>query len=422
MGSLAEMIEFLEAADRDLGLFYGKLEEVQRHFDSNVNNVIAVREAEIGFLQDAFLAGPGQFPESFRREFDEQSRAQAVLFDAQLDGLRLKRDEKARLLSELESRRNEHAKTVRQHSTGLDEREEDLKRRVAELETDISAYNARIQEMSSGLGFMLNLFKMKRIERQKMDLLAQRDKIVPEIEAVRAGWQEKATEFAAREAALHDEWNILRVETAFVSEKYAHLLKDREVLIRKSAFLAAAGKLSGDSCRLMPEQPPVESVSCRRCRIKNRTQRFFCLYCGERFAADRPDVAGSLVELGELNQVHASLEEGIRECAAFLGLLKGLRDGLAAFKKSVESVKQSQDKYSALSKLKIEVPPACRDYTRQLAELGPRVDVEYMYLHPREFAAHYRKLGEGLLAPARIEGFFKQMGDELNRTTKEQWG
>jgi len=421
MGSLAEMIEFLDATERDLQFFYGKLEEIQLHFDGNVRNVIMIREDEVGFLQDAFLAEPAQFPEAFRQEFESQLQVQAALFDTQLDGLRARRDEKARQLSELETRRDKHARTVRERHTALDRQEEDLKRRVAELEAKIADYNARIQEMSSGLGFMLNLFRMKQIEKQKVELLGERDRIVPEIEALRTQWQERAQEYAGEEAELLDQWNTLRVETSLVAEKYAHLLRDRAVLIRKSAFLAAAGMLSGDSCHLLADQPAV-SGNCRRCKIRNKTQLFFCAYCGERFAENRPDVAGSLVELGELNQVQAALEEGIRESAAFLGLLKGLRDGVTAFGKSVASVKQSQDTYSALSKLKIEVPPACREYARQIAELGPRVDVEYMYLHPREFAAIYRKMSEGLFTPERIEGFFKTMGDELNRTTKEQWG
>ena len=50
---------------------------------------------------------------------------------------------------------------------------------------------------------------------------------------------------------------------------------------------------------------------------------------------------------------------------------------LMSFIKSVNSVKDSQDKYSTLPALKIDVPEFSEEFSANIKKLNPKVDVDF---------------------------------------------
>ena len=130
---------------------------------------------------------------------------------------------------------------------------------------------------------------------------------------------------------------------------------------------------------------------------------------------------GSLVEIGELNGVHKSLREGMVDSVSFLALVKGINLGVNEFIKSVDSVKDSQDTYSALPNLKIDVPEFSKIFASQISELKPQIEVKEEEVHPEKYKKIFDEYSENVFTEKNIESFFSKMGDELNATTEEQW-
>jgi hypothetical protein len=91
------------------------------------------------------------------------------------------------------------------------------------------------------------------------------------------------------------------------------------------------------------------------------------------------------------------------------------------FLKSVKDVKKTEDTYSELPTLKIDVPEISMKFTGHLKELEKKLEIDFSGIHPAEFASKMFKETETLFTIKNIETYFTAMGDELNKRTKEQW-
>jgi len=421
MGTLADMIRFLNQTEKSLTSMIEKLEKLQEHFNNNYSRVKLVRETETEFLQSEFFRDPGHFAEELRGVFAAQVEEQTRIFDENLRHLEETWRELTKKQHDADERRVNLMQKIRQNNQRLDNREERLKARVQELEAGIGRFNAQINELNTGFGMVINLFKMRKIQRTKVELLQQRDQLVEEIEDVRQQWQEKVAQHAEEETAAQEAWNTARVDLAVAEEKVNNLKENRAELIRKAAFVRLLDQLAGGEKYLQGEIRETPFEQCPHCKSANAGNRFFCRFCGERVAPDRQDIGGSLLEVAELNAVYTDYQQGITGAVSFLALMKGLRQGTETFKKSVATTKESQDKYSALSELRIDIPPVSAEFARRLTELDQRIEVRHLNLHPAEFARSVHEATAGFLTDGEIEKFFTAMGDELNRRTKEQW-
>lgn len=421
MGTLADMVRFLNQTEKCLNSIIEKLEKLQEHFNNNYSRVNQVRENETEFLQAEFFRQPGQFAEELGAVFEAEVVAQAQVFDDSLRRLEEIRRELAKKQLTANEQRVNLIQKIRRNNQRLDNREERLKERVRELEAGIVLFNQQIDELNTGFGMVIHLFKMRKIQKNKTELLQQRDELVEEIEDVRQQWQEKVAQYAEEETAAQEAWNTAQVDLAVAEEKVANLKENRDELIRKAAFVRLLEQLKGGERYLQGEIREAPFSHCPQCKSTNDGNHFFCRFCGERVALDRKDVGGSLLEVAELNAVYTDYRQGITGAVSFLALMKGLRQGVETFKKSVSTTKESQDKYSALSELRIDVPAFSADFARRITELDQRIEVRRLNLHPAEFARSVNEATAGFLTHGEIEKFFTTMGDELNRRTKEQW-
>ncbi|MBN2078729.1 MAG: hypothetical protein JW838_07165 [Spirochaetes bacterium] len=420
MGNLKGMLDFLKDTRKHLNEIEEKLEKIQAYFNDNFANVNEIRRSELEFLQEGFFRDPKAFPEEISALFRAAVKEETAAFDAHLADLDKKRDELNRAFAEIDGERLAYFTRVKGKNIGLDKKEERLKGKVLELEEEIGTYNGTIDELNTGLGFITNFFRMRKIQRKKDELLEKRDGIIVEIEDIRSKWKEATKKFGLEESGIVVKWNRTQTELSMTEEKIASLTERREELIKKAAFVTALNKLTGSEefiAKAVKAEPPDR---CPRCKSDNRSNRFFCYYCGARFADDRPDVTGSLVEVGELNGVHGSLQEGIAGSVSILALMRGIATGVSEFTKSVESVKSSEDRYP-LPKLKIDVPAFSREFAEKIASMTEKVDVKFVNLHPMEFTKPLSEHTEKSFTNDGIERFFTAMGEELNKTTKAQW-
>ena len=90
MGSLKNMIAFLEDTAETLVSITEKLEKIQSHFNKNFNNVAKIRSDEIEFLQEEFFKDKNLFPDEVNKLFNEGLKSQADIFADRLKELKSK--------------------------------------------------------------------------------------------------------------------------------------------------------------------------------------------------------------------------------------------------------------------------------------------------------------------------------------------
>lgn len=421
MGTLMDTIRFIEHCRGTTDAVETKLDAVQRVFNRNFTNVRTVRTSEIEFLQDEFFSRSGEFPEQIRSIYKQKLAEEKGKFIRNYNELSRRQAELEQKRNSLDAQRREHIEKLTSSNTSLDAKEEKLKKRIAELDGEITEYNGKIKELSGGFGFLVNLGKMKTMEKHKKAILEKRDELIAEIEDVRERWQEKEREIGGEDSKTRDEWNNLQTDYALLTEKLETLRENRNDIVKKAAFSSALQELAGDEEFLRTPMDAAPPPACTKCKSKNKKNLFFCNFCGEPFSENRPDILGSLLETGELNRVYEALSSGIGETVSMIALFRGFGKGLDTFLDSVKKVKHSEDTYPQLRKLIIAVPGYCFEFAKQLEEIESNINPEYHTLHPHTFAEHLKESLEQVLTEKNIETFFTEMGKELNRTTKEQW-
>ncbi len=421
MGTLKDMLNFLEETRVQIRVIHDRLDELQKYFNDNFINVNKIRNSEIKFLQKSFFEDSTQFPHEisdfYRKEISEQQKKYA----ANIQKLKSGQGQLKAKFKKIDSMRINYFKLKKEANGKLDKKEENLKKRVVGFEYKIRDFNKNIDELNSGFGFFINLFKMRKIQARKDALIEERDELVDKIEEIRNKWLKENKDFILQEDELLNSWNDIQVDYALISDKLENLENNREGIIQKAAFMGALDNLKGDERYIIEKIKIKQYNECPRCKSANTDNTFFCDFCGERFSDDRPDIMGSLIEAGELNEVFDKLQNGMKESVSLLALMKGVKNGIETFKESVAKVKASQDKYASLPALKIDVPKYSQDFAENIIKIKESLDVKYLNLHPQEFALSIKKQTEKVLDAAQIEGFFTRMGDELNRTTKGQW-
>ncbi len=421
MGSLTGMITFLKKTSENLESIIEKLDKIQNFFNSNFSNVNMIRNAEYEFLQDEFFANKKNFPSEIIKMYEKQLKKQEPEFDKNFSKLSNEKSEVDKEMNKANSERSALLTKKSKKNKRLDRREERIKQEIIKLNKAIAEYNRKIDELNSGFGIIINIFQMRKIQKTKDDLLEKRDDLVDEIEEIRGKWLESVEKFSEQEKNILNKWNDIKIKQSLISEKIETLKQNRDDIIKKAAFAAALNELKGDEPFLIVENENRIPGKCPRCKSANRDNKYFCFYCGERFSKDRKDITGSLAEVGELNEVHSSLLSGIKQSVSFLALIQGISEGVGKFTKSIQSVKETQDRYSALSRLNINVPSFSMKFSENIKILNSKIDVKFYNLHPLEFSNSFKKYEEKVFTGSHIENFFKKMGNELNKTTREQW-
>lgn len=421
MSTLKNMIEFLEETAGSMDSINSKLEKIQAHFNSNFNNVVKVRSAEIEFLQDEYFKDQSQFPPEVTELYSISLETQKKLFQENLQDLKKKSADMNKTLNDINKTRITYMERLKKSNIALDKKEEALKEKIAILEKEIDNYNRKIDEMNTGFGFIINFLTMRKKDKLKKELIDKRDEYIGQIEDIRSRWIKAEKDIGKEDSKIQEQWNYLQAEYSILTEKIINLENNRDELIRKGAFTEALSTLTGSEKFLALKEKIIKHESCSRCGSANKKNLFFCDYCGEHFSENRPDIAGSLIETGELNIIFTSLMEGVKQCVSHIALMRGIKGGLDKFIKSIKEVKATQDRYSQLPTLKIEVPEFSREFAENLKKIDENIEVKLHNIHPLHFAGELEKSTASALAGTEIEKFFNLMGTELNKRTKEQW-
>ncbi len=414
MSRLKDFRDYLDERLDVLARCEKKLCTLQEKYESFYAEVGQVRETELGQLREHIAADRSQLPEDFNQALDTAWAEAEITLDTKLKELKerhqelLERAEGAREKSQSEEQK------VHSRNVNLDREEEKLKARSAKLLDEIAQHNARIRELGRGFGFFKNLFAMRKLATAKTELLQNQDDLAARIDKLRGRWQRAEGQHTDKERGLQATWVELRTNASALQTKIEHLDARRARTLERSALevvlharqpeLAAAGK----------NDPP-----CPRCERPNPSSNFFCATCAQRLQPDRPDFAGSLEEIAELNRHFELFGEGMQACQEIIGLVRGLQSGLRSFGESVDDMITTERKHP-VAKMQIEVPDHSVNYGKQFDALDAAV-TPGQSLHPKAFAAGVDRLTGKVFTEDQIKSFFETMGEELSRQADRQW-
>jgi len=412
MGTLVGFKKYLSDRWEELDGVENRLLRLQENYENHLEEIRKVREAELEELMDIVLADRSALPEDFNRDLDQASVEAETLFDEKVRKLE---EEKAAALEEAETFRQESLKAVRNlraKNHRLDREEEELKERSALLLEKISAYNEKIRELGHGFGFFSNLFKMKEIADQRDLLEKENSELAARIELLRSRWKEALEKHSSAEEERREAWKKAEERAMSIAAKLEALETRRSRMIARSALERVLEKLK-------PEHRGGKGPACPRCGTNNDPANHFCWACAFRLQENDPGFEGSLEEMAELNDHFTRFRRGVQACRGIIALVRGLKSGLEALKKSVSEMLDSQSSYS-LGTLEIDVPPAALQFSENFTQLAGMV-AEHQGLHPQVFADRIEVLIRDRLDEDSIRAYYETMGEELSRQATAQW-
>ncbi len=416
MGRLSNFHEYLEDRLATIRDVEGRLLALQSKYETYYQEVSRVREAELGQLSSYIAAGGTSLPADLASALERARSEVERELEQKLGALQAER-KKAAAEAEAarkDSQRGEEA--VHARNVDLDRREEALKARSARLLKDIGEYNRRIREMGTGFGFFSNFFRMRGLQRERRRLDAEQAELLAQMDGLRAQWVVREKEHGEKEAALRASWARAAAQAAALAAKIEALRESRPRMIFRSTVERVLYRFAPpERASPGPNDPP-----CPRCRSKAAPGSFFCPICAARLGKDRPDLAGSVSEMAELNVHFERFSEGMKACQQVIALVRGIASGLSAFIKSVDGVKDSEERYP-LPKLEIDVPAASVEFGKSFDAFRSVVSDD-LSLHPRAFAARIEEAVGKVFTEPRIKAYFETMGEELSRQAKAQWG
>ncbi len=412
MGNLQSFAQYIASCHDVVSATEARLLDLQSRYEAFYQEVSSVREQELAQLAWEISRRRGALPEGLDAALSRAKEQAERDLDARLAELKKAHDELAASAEQARKTSADLEAEARQRNVDLDAKEEALKARNEQLLQGIAAYNARIREMGSGFGFLLNLPRMRALQAKRKRLDDEHENVAARIDRVRAEWARREQSYCTRQDELRQEWTDLRTKATAVQAKIDHLLATRATVVVRTALERVLFELFPSA----PQQG--DNLRCPRCGFGNPTSNRFCQYCALRLQADRPDLEGSLPEIAELNYHFKRFSEGMRACQELIALVRGLRCGLEAFAKSIDSMLGNENRYP-LPKLRIDVPQVCADYSRNFDVL--RNAVEERAAHPTELARMAEQASQQL-SQKNLQGYFERMGQELSAQASSQWG
>lgn len=413
MGRLKDLEAYLHDRRRLVEDLESRLCALQGKYESFFAEVARARNSELEQLIGHATGEQAVLPEWFTTELlAEQEQVEAEL-DGQIARLREARADLTGRAEALRLASAEAEADVRRRNLALDREEEDLKARSVELLGRIDDYNGRIRGLGSGFGFFAHLFQMRRLQRERLALDREQADVAARVEALRGQWARASAAHADAERERSRRWAELETEAAAAAAKLEALEATRAQMVTRSAVERVLDR------RRTRFEAAADGAPCPRCGVANPERAHFCHTCAQRLTADRPDLAGSLEEVAELNHHFRRFQDGMRACQEIIGLVRGIGSGIAALGESVDDMLASEKKYP-LPKLQIDLPPEARSWGENLERFRDVVARD-LSLHPQDFAASVTQVTAGVFTADAIQGYFEAIGEEMSRQAGVQW-
>jgi hypothetical protein len=414
MGGLIEFQDFVVGRRKVLKQVEERLCGIQEHYETFFGEVSRVKEEELDQLEALVQQRRADLPGWLASGLQSHQPEVVRRFEARLAVLAKELKAHRDRAEELRLESLEHEGRVKAANTTLDTREERLKEQNEDLLARIEQHNATIKEMSGGFGFFANVFAMRKLREQRLELDAEQETAASSIEAMRNTWARTDARYADAEKQREAEWLAARNAAAEAQTRMQWLADSRDRIVYRSTLARAVEAVPDKRPRSGKDDP-----ACPRCEYCNPRAAHLCEVCGTRLQDDRTDLEGSLAEIGEALEIHVTFSRGMEACQQIIGLVRGLISGHEAFGESVQDMLDTQTRYP-VGTLEIDVPQESKKYGRFFEQIRDGLPTD-RHLHPVGFAQRVDALLEGKLTEEAIQVYFETMGEELSRQADAQW-
>ena len=303
---------------------------------------------------------------------------------------------------------------LHKQNVDLDAQEENLKARNEQLLRAIAEYNGRIRVMGSGFGFFVNFFGMRALQAEKRERIDQEQaNLAARIDGLRSQWAARDTEHARQQKELREKWTDLSTRASGLQAAIDHLQQTRSSVVSRSSLERV---LFERFLRWTPTRPKGRS----RAPVPGRQRPDPVVLPRVRPAREaRPNRSRREHRRDRRGQSPPpALLRGHAWLSGLIGLLVGVRSGLEAFARSVQSMIENEGKYP-LPKLAIDVPKECLAFEQRFEALTAMVQTRAN--HPLELARQARNV-VAALDQNNLQRYFERMGQGLSKQAKAQWG
>jgi len=363
-----------EVDEINQGLTSG-LVEVQDQIETAVANAVAIAHDSFGQLSAAVRQPiEGSLPAKREAKTARKAELEKAIGDLQTDR------------AEIEKKDAEETGKLAQENPTLNAGEEILKTKVAEAAAALAQTEEQLRQAAAGLGWLTHARTIGRLRKQHQNQATALYGLRERLSEVRNLWAKHRAAARDEEDRLQQAWRLRTADIAKLTQELDALTDDFEGVCQRSAI--------EDWVRAQETYVPSG--------VGQLDQALQQLVAARRRGAD--------------------YESGVVAVSEILGVLKGVRDGMARMQTSIESVKKEQDMHSELSTLRLEAPPDFLKFHGLWdALLETVVDEKRSIEHPKAFADIIRNVIDAYLSNQNLERMFSMAGDELNRATKEQW-
>ncbi len=391
--------DFLQAERNRAANAFQAMEHIQADYQGVYTRFRADHDKTLAALADRVQAlSPDALPQELQAAIQARVPDECKAIEKRIADLDKELPRVQKEMDELLAENQQKIAELRRLNPQLNEREERLKADLASVQKQLDDLNRQVSEQASGLGFILHVWKIHEMDRQRYRVLGRVESLSSELHTVRQEWKDKHESAEKEQADSKSGWQKLQVRAGELGQERDELARTSDVLARQRAInfvldnlktaVAASGGVN-PSGGVHPKDPALDS---------------------------------GLKQMIALNIQTDDFQSALGSIAGILGIMQGMDEGLKRLGESAAAIINEQQRHSAyLSPLNVELDDGVLAFGNVWDELAAKAKDEKAFAtHPADFAAATKPFLDERLTNDKIGAYFNALGQALQRATA-QW-
>jgi DNA repair exonuclease SbcCD ATPase subunit len=382
----SQVLRYLDMQKQEIQALIEQLDEIQVAFNAQFDEFKAQHDAKLDHLTNQVTEQMDAISPKLRAAIEERVLEEYKLIDERRRELKEEHLPKRQQAADsLLAQAQAELGKLYELNPQLDAREEELKSEKAGLEGRLAELNDEIRQKSRGLGVVRHFIAITKADRERHRILGKMEAINSSLYTIRRQWERQSAKIKKHQPEYEEQWQLECIATARLQSELDQL---NDEVRRKDLALQRAIHHVLDTIK-------------------------------EPLPGSNSDLDGGLQEMIELNIQTDNYHEGLASVGGFIGLLRGIDQGLQAIRKSISGLQREQRMHGAyLRALNFQLPTRVETFHKQWPALAQQfANEKTIGTHPTEFSANTKPLLEGPLSQSEIEAMFNSFGTMISRAT-----
>jgi len=376
-----------------------RLIEQRKKFDGCKDQVTTIYRENLGSLdekkrelQNKLKDNLLNLSEKLKDDIDYRIQTQRRRMEDKLKSFQEDVDDLEGQRDEVHAELTEETGRIRKLNPELDQEEEALKEKKSELVAEAKPLRQEVRTLSDiFLGRWKNRGRIRELDYQIQNLQKEIDDLTVRIDDVRKIWQEKKEEWRREKVTAEQRWNEITLRIAEIRHEHIYNKTNQETIV------------AGEGIRRFVE----ELMDGTHAKAEDYSDEVVKIY---------------FAEISSLLERKKTLESSLDVLTKFIGKLIGIDRGIKRLRKSVDALKDEQDRYASLRELQIETPQTISEFEEllQTLEAIPRETLDKPR-HLRKNLVPFLDEEKGQLSDENIQKFFDSIGDNIQAAVQTYW-